>query len=107
MGPWDPRRVKRRWPATIFAASRIERVPGRITLLTVSITTITGINAPGVPAGTRWAMILENWYVTEKIILPSHKGRPNLIVILKWLVLVKIYGKRPIKFENKKKILSR
>ena len=54
-GPVLPRRVSRRCPAIIFAASRTAKVPGRITFLMVSIKTIRGIKGPGVPAGTRWA----------------------------------------------------
>ena len=52
-GPCDPSNVNNKCPATILAASRIDRVPGRITFLTVSIITITGINATGVPLGTK------------------------------------------------------
>jgi len=51
--PCEPRRVRSKWPATMFAASRIDKVPGRIIFLTVSIRTINGIRAPGVPDGTR------------------------------------------------------
>lgn len=54
-GPVFPSRVRRRWPAIIFAASRTARVPGRITFLIVSIKTIRGISGPGVPAGTKCA----------------------------------------------------
>jgi len=42
----------------MLAAKRTAKVPGRITLLTVSIITITGIRALGVPSGTRWVKIL-------------------------------------------------
>lgn len=55
LAPWEPSRVSNKWPATILAASRIERVPGRIIFLTDSITTIKGIRGPGVPEGTKWA----------------------------------------------------
>ena len=41
-------------PAIILAASRTERVKGRINLLTISIITINGIRAYGVPLGTKW-----------------------------------------------------
>lgn len=51
--PCPPRRVSKRWPATILAASRTANVKGRITALTVSIITITGIKATGVPKGTK------------------------------------------------------
>jgi len=55
-GPWPPSNVNRRWPATILAANRTAKVPGRITILTLSINTITGIRRPGVPTGTKCAM---------------------------------------------------
>jgi len=55
LGPWDPNNVNNKWPATIFAANRIERVIGRITFLIVSITTIIGIRKAGVPTGTKCA----------------------------------------------------
>jgi len=44
-----------KWPATILAARRTDRVIGRIKFLTSSITTISGIRTSGVPAGTKWA----------------------------------------------------
>ena len=52
-----PRRVRRRCPAIILAASRTARVPGRMTFLTVSIMTINGIRALWVPLGTKCANI--------------------------------------------------
>jgi len=48
-----PNKESNKWPATMLAASRTARAPGRIRLLTVSMTTIKAINAPGVPGGTR------------------------------------------------------
>jgi len=52
-GPCPPSNANNKCPATIFAARRTAKVPGRIIILTVSITTITGIKPPGVPSGTR------------------------------------------------------
>jgi len=46
-------RAIKRCPATILAANRTDRVIGRISLLTISIITIKGINATGVPRGTK------------------------------------------------------
>ena len=43
-----------RWPATILAANRTDKVIGRIKTLTTSINTINEINPIGVPIGTRW-----------------------------------------------------
>lgn len=50
---WLPSRVRRRWPAIMLAERRTAKVPGRITLLTVSITTMNVIRAEGVPWGTK------------------------------------------------------
>ena len=50
-GPVLPKRVSNRWPAIILAARRTAKVPGRITFLIVSISTMNGIRAPGVPCG--------------------------------------------------------
>lgn len=94
---WFPSRVINKCPATMFAIKRTDRVIGRITLLTVSINTMNGINAEGVPEGTRWANIC--------IVLLNH---PNIISLIQigsakakvremWLEAVKIYGKRPKK----------
>jgi len=101
LGPWEPNKVNRRCPATILAASRIDKVIGRITFLTVSIMTITGIRNEGVPRGTKWANKLLYWNIIENNIVPSQIGKANTRVIDRWLVLVKIYGIRPMKFENK------
>jgi hypothetical protein len=54
---WLPSRVIKRCPAIILAANRTAKVPGRIMLLIVSITTIKGIRIPGVLCGTRCANI--------------------------------------------------
>ena len=42
-----------RCPATMLAARRTARVPGRISLLTNSIITIKDIRTPGVPWGIK------------------------------------------------------
>ena len=90
LGHKDPIKVSNKCPATIFAANRIDKVPGRITLLIVSIITITGINKEGVPIGTKWVIIWLYWNKIDHTIPPNHKGNANLNVITKWLVLVKI-----------------
>ena len=107
MDPWDPNNVNNKCPATILAANRIDKVNGRIILLTVSIITITGIKNPGVPLGTKWANKLLYWKIIDIIILPNHNGKAIVSVNLMCLVLVKIYGNKPIKLEKmiKKKSL--
>ena len=42
-----------RWPATMLAAKRTDKVIGRIKTLTNSITTISAISPNGVPKGTK------------------------------------------------------
>ena len=46
-------KANNKWPATMLAANRTERVIGRIKFLIVSIRTIKGIKTLGVPRGTR------------------------------------------------------
>lgn len=60
-GPWEPNNVSNKCPATILAANRIDKVKGRITFLTVSMITITGIRNLGVPTGTKCANSLLYW----------------------------------------------
>ena len=107
LGAWDPNNVNNKCPATIFAANRIDNVNGRMIFLTDSIITIIGIKKLGVPIGTKWQKRLLYWNIIDKIILPNHKGKANVKVNDIWLVLVKIYGKSPIKLEKiiKKKSL--
>jgi hypothetical protein len=101
LGPVFPRRVIRRCPAIIFAASRTASVPGRITLLIVSIQTMKGIRTAGVPCGTKWANICCVWLIHPYTIKLSHKGRAKARVKAKWLELVKIYGNNPKKLLNR------
>lgn len=107
--PWLPSRVNNKWPATILAANRIAKVPGRIKDLTVSIKTITGIKAGGVPEGTKWANILFGWKIIDQIIEPSHRGKDKDKVKTKCLEEVKTKGNKPKKFEKiikKKKVIK-
>ena len=67
----------------MFAANRTARVPGRITLLIVSIKTIRGIRGPGVPAGTRWANMCCVWLIHPNSISDNHRGRLRASVNLK------------------------
>lgn len=97
-GPCPPRRVRRRCPATMLAASRTAKATGRTNSLMVSIRTIRGISAPGVPSGTRWAMLWLNCITRLYITAPNHRGRARDRVNLGCLDGVKTYGNSPIKF---------
>jgi len=52
--PEDPKRVKSKWSAIIFAVNRIDKVKGRIIKLIDSIITMKGISINGVPEGVKW-----------------------------------------------------
>jgi hypothetical protein len=71
---------------------------GRINELIISIQTMNGTKATGVPSGTKWASTEEKFLTSLKPIIPDHsiilKGKVNLIC----LVLVKTKGHRPMKF---------
>lgn len=88
--PVFPNNVNRRCPAIILAVNRTAKVPGRIIFLIVSIQTIKGINTDGVPWGTKWANMCWVLLIQPKIMNLNHKGKANVNVKVKWLVLVKI-----------------
>ena len=90
LGPCEPKSVNSKWPATMFAAKRMASVAGRITFLTVSMITITGIKNLGVPVGTKWASKLLYWNTIDHNILPIHNGKDKHSVKDKCLVPVKI-----------------
>lgn len=84
------KRTIRRCPATIFAASRTDRVTGRITALTISISTINGLRAIGLPKGTKWASMLLVDLIHAITTCPTQRGRAMANVRLMWLEAVKI-----------------
>lgn len=88
-GPVLPRRVKSKWPAIMFAANRTAKVPGRITFLMVSISTINGMRTKGVPWGTKWANICCVWFSHPNTINVIQRGKDKDKVITMWLDLVK------------------
>jgi len=76
------------WPAVILAASRTERVIGRIICLTVSIITINWERSNGVLKGTKW---LKKWcgFLNElKKIKLNQKGKATLRVNIIWALKV-------------------
>lgn len=68
-----------RWPLIIFAERRIDRVIGRIILLTVSIITINEVSIRGDPSGTRWAIILLKEVIHPFNIKDSQIGKAIII----------------------------
>jgi len=96
-GPLFPSKVSNRCPAIMFAVSRTARVPGRMTLLIVSMITMNGINMDGVPCGTRCSNMWLVFLIHPNSINLNHIGRAKVSVSVKCLVLVKMYGNSPRK----------
>lgn len=99
--PVLPNKVNNKWPAIMFAESRIAKVPGRIIFLIVSIITIKGIRMEGVPWGIKWINICWVLFNHPYNIKLNHKGKAKDKVNVICLVLVKIYGNNPKKLLNK------
>jgi hypothetical protein len=74
----------------MLAERRTVRVPGRITLLIVSIKTINGISKLGVLRGTKWANMWFILFIHPNNIKASHKGAAKDKARTKCLELVKI-----------------
>lgn len=85
----------------MLAAKRTARVPGRITLLTVSIRTIKGIRTGGVPKGTKCASIWVVWLSHPYKINANQRGKARAKVMAKWLEAVNTYGASPKKLLNR------
>ena len=81
----------------MLAARRIARVPGRMTLLIVSIKTISGMRGPGVPVGTRWASICRVWLMQPNRMKQDQRGNLSANVNLRCLVEVNTWGISPIR----------
>lgn len=79
----------------MFAANRTDKVIGRMMFLIISIITIKGIKAAGVPIGTKWARKSVMLLTILNIINLNQKGKANERVIAKCLVDVKVNEKRP------------
>jgi hypothetical protein len=93
--------VRRRCPAIILAASRTDKVIGRIILLIISINTIKGINGAGVPIGTRCARKSVMLLIILNIMKLTQKGRAKDKVMARWLVDVKVNENKPKVLLNK------
>lgn len=103
-----PKRLMSKWPATMLADKRTERVIGRIKFLTISIRTIKFISWMGVPVGTKWAIMLEKFLLHPINMKENQKVRAKVNEIDRWAVGVKQKGVRAIKFiiRHTEKILN-
>jgi hypothetical protein len=93
----------------MFAVNRPASVPGRIKFLIVSIHTMNGIRMVGVPCGTRYSNIWFMLLIHPNIINITHINSASVSVMVKRLVLVKLYGNnflyiQPLQNISKKKI---
>jgi hypothetical protein len=88
-GPLFPSRVNGKWPAIMLPVSRTAKVPGRIKLLIVSMITMNGIIAVGVPWGTKCSNIWLEFLIHPNYMNLIHNGRARVSVKFKCLVLVK------------------
>jgi len=89
-------------PAIIFANNRIDKLNKRATYETISIKTNKMAIAIGVPFGKKNPINLKNplLYIAKILIMIKRiKAVEN--VIINELVIVKLYGIKPIIFENK------
>ena len=99
-----PVKESNKWPAVILAASRTERVIGRIKFLTISISTINGIKALGVPVGTKCAKVAFKSFKQELKTMAVQTIRLKVSVNDICLEAVKTYGSSPNWLTETKKI---
>lgn len=76
--------LKSKWPAIILAESRTASVKGRITSLIVSMRTMNGISALGVPVGTRAAKVFKGELIHPNKIKLNQSVKANLKDTLRW-----------------------
>lgn len=93
--------VMSRCPAVILAVSRTPRASGRISRLIVSIIIINGISAVGEPSGSMWARVIDGFFAIPVITVASHIGMAMAMFIDSWEVVVKVYGRSPIRFDRR------
>jgi hypothetical protein len=77
-------------PALMFAASRNDRVIGRIMILVDSISTRKGFSHSGAPSGSRCAVVALMFQVRLDIISASQRGRPKDSVKIRWLEVLNL-----------------
>jgi len=86
--------LNNKWPATIFAHKRTDKVIGRIIFDTNSIKTIKFINTKGVPIGTKWDNIFFALLYQPNIIKEIQNVKEIGKVIIIWAEGVKIKGNK-------------
>ena len=98
--------LKIKWPAIMFAASRMARVKGRIASLTVSTRAKNKARPREISLGEREARSSDRCFLNIKINQPDHNVNPHLRVTDGYPVGVNTQGKRPLKFSLKMKYIN-
>jgi len=96
--------LSNRCPATMLADSRIDRVIGRMMLLTSSIITMKFIKAVGVPVGTMCVSMLSVLLDQPKIIIAIHIDIAIGREIMMWEVGVNVNGESAMKLDMRRMV---
>lgn len=89
-----------------LAVSRTPKARGRMNRLVVSIRMRAGMSGVGVPSGRRWPREIEGWLRSPVRMVASHRGKASAMFIDSWVVGVNVYGSKPSRLTNKRKIIS-
>jgi len=95
-----------RWPAVRLAVSRTPRARGRMNKLIVSMMIRIGIRGVGVPSGRRCPRACVGWFRIPMITVASHRGVAMPRFKESCVVGVKVYGSKPNKFRETRKIIK-
>lgn len=85
-------------PALMLAASRKDSVIGRTIIDEDSIKVKNGLSQSGAPSGSKCAIVIFGDFLALDTISISHIGIPKLSVNRRCLVILKVYGNKPIIF---------
>ena len=95
-----------KWPAVRLAGSRTPKARGRINKLIVSMIISTGIRGTGVPSGRRCPRAAVGWFRIPIMTVASQNGTASPIFNESCVVGVKVYGRRPSRFSDKRKTIN-
>jgi hypothetical protein len=89
------------WPAIILANKRTDKEIGLKMYETNSIGTNKKANPKELPPGKNKFKKFDPCIFKQIIFIPIKIAKAKLKVMIKWLVIVKLYGTNPITFEIK------
>lgn len=85
-----PTKVIKIVPVVILADNRTDIVRGRIIILTISTSTIKGLNILGVPLGSRWIIVCLGSYEKLRRIVVNQNGKAYATLIAIIVVIGKV-----------------